>query len=59
MAAKKKAQYFTGRQGSRAIERKQFHILLSEAERAKLVKLTRSMQLNAADVVRTLIERAK
>lgn len=64
MAAKKKktksvpAFYATGKRGTRNMERTQFHVLLTSAERAKLVRLSRSMKLNAADVVRALINKA-
>ncbi len=53
------AEFFvTGKRGIRNVERKQFHVLLTLAERKKLARLTRSMKLNAADVVRTLISEA-
>ncbi len=57
--AKKSDFFATGKRGIRDVERTQFHIMLTLEERAKLVRLSRSMQLNAADVVRTLIAKAK
>lgn len=59
-AAPKKATapagfFSSGARGARNEKRKQFHVLLSESEYAKLGTLTHKMQRNAADVVRTLI----
>lgn len=62
--AKKKAPtakgfFATGRRGPRGLDRRPLHVLLTSEERSKLVKLTHRMKLNAADVVRALITKAK
>ena len=54
-----KGFYSSGERSSRGIGRRQFHVLLREEEREKLVKLSHKMKLNAADVVRELIAKAK
>lgn len=51
--------FAAGKRGQRGVERRQFHVLLTNEERAKLVALSNKRKLNAADVVRTLIVEAK
>lgn len=62
VAPKKKAKpvfFTTGKRGARGVDRRPLHVLITPAERQKLIKLTHAMKLNAADVVRTLINKAK
>jgi len=58
-SAKKPAFYVTGTRSARGVERTPLHILITVSERAKLIKLTHQMKLNAAGVVRALITAAK
>ena len=51
--------FSTGKRGTRNVKRRQFHVLLASSEYAKLTRLTKTMKLSAADVVRTLIDKAK
>ena len=57
--AKSSSFFSTGKRGTRNVKRRQFHVLLASSEYAKLTKLTKTMKLSAADVVRTLIDKAK
>lgn len=59
MKRSSKGFYSSGERGSRGVGRKQFHVLLSEDEREKLIILSHKMKLNAADVVRALIAKAR
>jgi hypothetical protein len=54
-----KGFFATGRRGPRGLNRSPLHVLLTPEERSKLVQLTHQMRLNAADVVRALIAKAK
>jgi hypothetical protein len=56
---KPKGFYTDGKRGSRGVDRVQFHILLTKEERAKLVTLSHKKKMNAADVVRDLIAKAR
>lgn len=51
--------FYAGVRAVRGLKRKQFHILLTEEEYAKLAKLTHSRKQQAANVVRDLIMAAK
>lgn len=51
--------YVTGTRSARGVDRSPLHILITATERAKLIKLTHRMKLNAAGVVRALIQAAK
>lgn len=57
--AKAKGFYTDGKRGSRGVDRVQFHVLLTKDERAKLVTLSHKKKMNAADVVRDLIAKAR
>lgn len=54
-----KGFYTDGKRGSRGVDRVQFHVLLTKEERAKLVTLSHKKKMNAADVVRDLISKAR
>lgn len=57
---KKAKKFFTdGKRGSRGVDRVQFHVLLTKEEREKLVLLSHKKKMNAADVVRDLINKAR
>lgn len=57
--SKPKGFYTDGKRGSRGVDRVQFHVLLTKDERAKLVTLSHKKKMNAADVVRDLINKAR
>jgi hypothetical protein len=50
--------YTTGTRIARGQDVSPLHILITPKERAKLIKLTHKMKLNAAGTVRALIEAA-
>ena len=56
--ASKEEFYVTGTRGPRAVDRVPLHVLISPKHRLKLIRLTHQRKLNAADVVRSLIEEA-
>jgi hypothetical protein len=47
------------RLATRGVSRTQFHVLLDEKQRSKLLRLANARKVNAADVVRQLITAAK
>jgi len=51
--------FTTGHRGARGIDRTPLHVLITPAEKKKLISLSHKMKLNGADVVRALIQRAK
>jgi hypothetical protein len=58
-APKKKGFFVTGSRGARGVERTPLHVLITPAQRAKLVKLSHGRKITCADLVRLLIDAAK
>ena len=59
MKSSKPPPFFqSGDRAERGVHRSQFHLLLSDNQRKKLVVLSKKMKKSAADVVRALIEAA-
>lgn len=58
MQKRKASPFAHGDRGERGVARTPIHVLLTLAQRKKLVALSRKAKLTASDVVRTLIEQA-
>jgi hypothetical protein len=54
-----KSYYQPSTRADRSVPRKTFHVLLSEEEREKLVKLSHKWKLSAADTFRKVLSRVR
>ena len=55
----KETGFYRGNREAPAASRHQFHLVLTQADHEKLQSLTHSMKMSAADVIRTLVRKAK